>query len=273
MAHSLLSRFQGGLLGSVLRAIAAPSHPDLARWDSVKQLMLLALTQTPDALQQPDDVLVSTLPADLAPQLRSHHVAGLAWAIMPLLCRCHGAHPHLPLAVSQWVGDDAIAIDWLRVWAIAVHHGLQGQWPTQQWHTDLAQQYPVLTPITTSITQGWSRDQMAARLTATPSPDLPMALYCAWSTPEDVSLSLTRAQRYSPLAAALTATLMGLYHGQAIAPYAREHPLWSIIQQLFAQWAGLDPQGPWHDRWEGSAIAPVGCLNTQHRRPFPSYGA
>jgi hypothetical protein len=238
----------------------------------VKQSLLRSLSQTPTASLQSDGVLAALLPADVTPAMRSRCLAGLAWAIMPLLCRCYGAQPGVPAALSHWLGQDAIAVDWLWVWAIAVHQGLQGQWPSRQWYTALAQDYGVLAPVTTGLTQGWSRDQMAARLTTTPSPELPIALYCAWSTPEDVSLSLSRAERHSPLTAALTATLMGLYHGQAIAPRAREHPLWSIIQQLFAQWAGLDPQGQWHEQWDLGAIAPAGCLQAQHRRPFPSDG-
>ncbi|WP_072619546.1 hypothetical protein [Spirulina major] len=273
MAYSLLSRFQGGLLGSVIRTIADSSHGDFGRWDRVKQSILLYLIQTPEASLQSDGALVALLPPEISPGMRSPSVAGLAWAMMPLLCRFHGAQAVVPAAISQWVGDEAIALDWLWVWAIAVHQGLQGQWPSRQWQTSLAQDYAILTPLITGMTQGWSRQQLAVHLATSPSLALPMALYCAWSTPEDVSLSLSRAQHHGPLTAALTATLMGLYHGQAIAPHAKEHPLWSIIQQLFAQWAGLDPQGQWHERWEWGAIAPAGCLHNQHRRPFPSDGA
>lgn len=254
MPYSLLSRFQGGLGGSAVGGSFHPLDPDWRQWDQVQQAVLSRLLQWPIF---PSDV--SFLPLfPLNPSPRSNRwLSGLALGLLPLLLWEHESQPRLPEVVTVFaLSDDDLA--WLSIWAIALHQGLEGQLPDLAQWRELAQHYPILQPLTTAI-----RDSVPI---AQGQP-LPLALYCAGSTPEDPQLSIRRAHNHSPLTVALTASLMGIYHGAHCSSTFPSRQ--AEAKQLFAHWAGQD--GSVNPAMASNqTLAPGGKLFPHRPRPLVS---
>jgi len=261
MPYSLLSRFQGGLGGSGVGGKLHPQDPDWLRWDQVQAAVLSQLLESPifpsDAAFLPLFPLNDRLPAN-------RWLSGLALGLLPLLLWEYESQPRLPNVVTLLsLSDQDLA--WLWIWAIALHQGLGGQLPDSPHPLPTTHSYPFTQAIRNSITitpgQPLPRDQ---------SP-LSFALTCATLTPEDPNLSIHCAQSHSPLAAALTASLMGIYHG-AHLPLGRGQISPTLTRQdqarqLFARWAGQDKAT---DADITLTLAPGGLLSPPRPRPLVS---
>lgn len=258
MPYSLLSRFQGGLGGSAMGGVFQPLDADWLQWDQVQTAVLSRLVQWPAF---PSDVeFLPLFPPKGSPQSASW-LSGLALGLLPLLLWEYEAQPHLPEIVTVLaLRNEDLA--WLSIWAIALHEGLRGQLPDLPQWRQRANADPLLRPLT---------EAMGDREPITPGqppsrhqPALPFALHCVAATPEDPQISIHRAHGHSPLAAALTATLMGIYHGVNMTPTPSHQ---QEARQLFARWAGQD-QSLEPDM--ALALAPGGLLSPHRPRPLVS---
>ena len=246
MPYSLLSRFQGGLGGSAVGGSLHPLDPDWLQWDQVQTAVLSRLLESP--IFPSDAEFLPLFPLNSSPPSASW-LSGLALGLLPLLLWEYEAQPRLPEIVTIFaLSDDDLA--WLSMWAIALHRGLGGQLPDLTQWRQLAHTDPPLQPLTEAI--------------APHQPALPFALHCVASTPEDPQISIHRAQHHSPLAAALTASLMGIYHGVTITltPSRQDG-----ASQLFARWAGQDNAV---EPGQALALAPGGLLSPHRPRPLVS---
>lgn len=251
MPYSLLSRFQGGLGGSGVGGRLRPQDPDWLRWDQVQTAVLARLLQSP-IFPSDAELLPLFLLNDPPPSHR--WLSGLALGLLPLLLWEYESQPRLPSVVTLLtLTDEDLA--WLWIWAIALHQGLGGQLPgLPQWR-QLATHYPIIEPFTRIC------DTVAIAPSQSP---LSVALACAALTPEDPNLSIHCAQSHSPLAAALTASLMGIYHGAYSFPTPSRQ---DEARQLFARWAGQDGAT---DADMTLALAPGGLLSPPRPRPLVS---
>ncbi|MEM8638452.1 MAG: hypothetical protein AAGG51_06550 [Cyanobacteria bacterium P01_G01_bin.54] len=253
---SLLSRFQGSLLGRSWflaqrdNSVANPQQQALDRRNLYRTDLYRRVEQA--VLQSQGDVqgIVHNLAQDIPMVMRASPGASLddlLLALVPLILYGHETPKRLRSqlqALSQawpdpwgWVlqgwaaiisqlllSQGVLSLGQIRTWAEAIGHP----------------------EICEGLNRGQSLTQLRAQVKAQPCPALTIALYCFGTTPDAPTLTLARAQQYSPAAEALALTLSGAYRGWADLPERISRPDdptvltgLTFAQQLWQHWLGV----------------------------------
>ena len=267
MRYSLLSRFQGGLLGSLIGEIANGGEP-ISIWSKIGVQATESLIHSgqvaPGTWQQlskliEDEVNTSSvLQQGSVPPIKTASSSEAALATLSMAIFFHESPSLWQETIKKTnLGQGfAQANNDLLIWGYAVSLILREK---------SAQLIPQLlslisTPYGTLVQQleqvqflldqGSGLEEAVHQLTryAQPSCSIALALYCFSSTPEDFRLCVKRAinSGYHPqITSALTGALAGMYNGLGGIPpgWRRLPPMWKECDRqatrLFSAWSGV----------------------------------
>ncbi|MBP0016302.1 MAG: hypothetical protein J7647_01945 [Cyanobacteria bacterium SBLK] len=292
MEISLLSRFEGGLLGSTMALELPEIDSTFAFWKKIQNGAIATLIETgkletQDWWQQID--------RDDRPSLEcqktgtSSEVAAMA---LPIILFFHDIplqlNAELSRIASLWLHPEE-PIEDILLWGEAIALILQENFNPSQFLPQLISRSPpresLLNALQDAIERGLSLQQTARTIADRPlsQTEIALALYCFSFTPEDFSLCWHRSQQFNPLAAILTGAIAGVYNSSLGFP-----PSWCLSPQrqqilekarwLFSAWSGcyiLDNR----DRLPRTAIGAAGTIQarkgfatiSQRESRFPSY--
>lgn len=271
MRYSLLSRFQGGLLGSVLgegvaKSDQTPAFQTPTSWQKIGFCAAQSLIEVGRLDVGHWIGLIEREDASLLNLKQKGNSSEVAIATLPIVLFFHESptllQEQLYTGADLWLQPNIDRSDVLR-WGYAIALALCEKLdPTQilaqllsafeMPETPLLQQ---LQQVQTFLAQGTSLETVASSLFSKKDQSseacLAFAFYCFLSTPEDFNLSVRRAAKKSPqpqITAALTGVLSGIYNGVtgiAIAwrfAYEQQNPKIAplkIAKRLFAVWSGV----------------------------------
>lgn len=271
MRYSLLSRFQGGLLGSLIgekladrqcRPLSFGSQDEThSNWSEIQHACTDSLIRC-GQLDLADWLeTIQRSRAELLQLEKTASASEAAIAVLPIALYCHDNRENLQAqvrsAAALWLRESE-PLEEIFLWADAIALVLREQLNRDrviEQLLTLVEGNPTtalysLQQLRTHFERGSPLEQILAsgssRPTAAPSP-LALALYCFACTPENFFLCVRRAAQTlpaPPIAAALTGALAGLYNSISGLP-----PRWRAnnslaksskqrAQQLFAAWSG-----------------------------------
>ncbi|MEM9539458.1 MAG: hypothetical protein AAGA60_08095 [Cyanobacteria bacterium P01_E01_bin.42] len=265
MVISLLSQFEGGLLGSAIAVELPEITPNFAPWEKIQDGAIATLLQTghlktQDWLQQIEKRDRTLLECQQTGT--SSEIAAIA---LPIVLFFHEIPSQLNVELSNvaslWLHPEE-PMEEILLWGDALSFVLQKDFNSSQLLSHLISRYPtresLLNVLQNAIARGFSLQQTARMLGDRPLPqkEIALALYCFSFTPEDFSLCWQRSLQLSPtlpLTAILTGAIAGLYNSSLGFP-----PSWRVSPQrqqilikavsLFSAWSGCylreggDPQ-------------------------------
>lgn len=254
MKQSLLSRFQGGLIGSFIAPQKAGLSNEEHSLSTGEHIAIHAI----DTLISQGSWQKEAWLADVTKDGET------ALAILPLALFFHD-HPSLLIKHLQQGMQEQSAIDaqlillWSQALVLALTEKLI---PTQLLSQLLAQSATASTTVRQKLEQAQNYITQRASLTTVVQElacPIILALYCFASTPEDFRLCVARASQtnYQPeITAALTGAIAGIYNGCndipiawrcSCTPLINQLALKKRAQQLFAVWSGVyHPNSPNH---------------------------
>ncbi len=269
MYYSLLSRFQGGLMGSFLGDSLRNRYGGIEKepfsdWQQVGICGLLSLSE------QGKLDLVDWQQRVGKPELeRKGSISEVAIALLPVILFFHDSRNFLTetiLAANQlWLSPDANPQEIL-LWSEIMLFALTGKSSPQTWLTQNSPQRLPQTELEDQISQGKELLNHFApieRVLATITHPLAFAVYCFNCIPEDFRLCLQRANRHrDPEAANLAGAIAGTYNALAGIPldwrFHYSHPEINLAHRLFNTWSGVyQPKG---NNLEKIAIASPGTI-------------
>lgn len=282
MRYSLLSRFQGGWLGSAIGALRGWGEPEfcaeLRLGGAIADCLIRRDPWQPEVCLQSLQCRSDSFAALPAAVQRSK----IALAVLPIIFdNCEDLESMRSrledIAAAEQLS--AATLEDLKVWGEAIALILSENMALSPWLFDLLERYDqrqsplgkMLAKTSQLINAEKGLRQAIGELSDRDNPDpLAIALYCFAGTPSDFRLCVTRAQqveRFARLTAALTGAIAGAHNGFQGIPTAWRLQALSDPQvkriarqaeQLFAAWSGVYPLS--HSLSPRSAIAPAGTL-------------
>jgi hypothetical protein len=274
MCYLLLSRFRGGLIGSLLGETGGSFSQTQAELSSYEQnnfyririwLATIEHLRRYGRLKQQNWEEICSIPASSRMARQNYDLGEIALIILPLIFYFHEntflLSQDLAEAKNFWQQDDC-EWEYLLLWAETIGLILREK-PSPHYSfaellktvsppsSSLLSQLDLLERLLSSIGTGLERVVSQLSRIAKPS-QIPflLALYCFSSTPEDFRLSALRASKinYPLTTAALTGTLAGVYNSYSNIPLSwritgSKQSNMSEIQlateRLFALWCGV----------------------------------
>ena len=288
MYYSLLSRFQGALLGSAIgAALSTPVPQDNQRPNWYKILHYQSSEQI-DRLKQVGFIWGETeKPKEEYSQLKFSSSGEAAYLCLPIILFYHENFSLLQQKIRQigqsWQWSAEVLEDvliWGYIVALILRENLDtkniikqilvgvGERPTPLWQ--------MLKQVELWLIENQSLEQVVEKLShQTKEWSIPLSLYCFNSTPEDFSLSICRAtnyQRQAKITAMLTGSLAGGYNSIVGIPtnwrkISYQNSLYQAIKQqgkiLFDNWSGVYRANLNESIIEREAIAAPGTIQTR----------
>ncbi|MEM8778064.1 MAG: ADP-ribosylglycohydrolase family protein [Cyanobacteria bacterium P01_G01_bin.49] len=254
MNHSLLSRFQGSLFGSLIGPKIIPSEGSFFTWKTLSSTLILKLLENGEISQQdcqeiagniqdlkPGELILGTLPLILF----FHQEPSLFWQqIDPLIY--HGKI--VPSTVEELrCGLEILRLIFSNNFQISeqvnlINHLAKISPPLNQSLNQIQSYLAEGTPLTEVI-------KLFRQKTIEQPTIFPLSLYCFYRTPTDFRLSMTQAaQTSNPTICALTGAFSGAYNSYSGIPrnwhlaLEQDQSLslcYQQISRLWAMWAGV----------------------------------
>ena len=252
MRYSLLSRFQGGSLGSLLGETLASRHQNVSIWSHIAIEITERLIQSGQLTREDLEQLSQKF--QLGKTATSSETA---LATLPIILFFHESpsllSENLRQAAAVWQHPSESLTE-LSVWGTAIALALRERLQASQFVSQLLHSLkPVESPLVQQLEQiqyciahGIGLSQLP-RYCQPRYSALSKALYCFGFTPEDFCLSVKRAAQLdkAPLTAALTGVIAGVYNSLSGIPIGwrvGDRPLVQSslhqTQRLFNAWSG-----------------------------------
>lgn len=282
MKISLLSRFEGGLLGSAIAGEYPQISPLFAPWEIIQDCAIATLVQTGKLATQDWLKQIEKQDICLLEKQKTATSSEVAAMILPLILFFHDLPHHLQgeltRTASLWLHPEESLAEIL-LWGDAIALILKEQVNISQLLPHLATHHPgcadILNPIQDSCDRGLSLKQTLKILgdRRPAAREIALALYCFNFTPEDFPLCLHRAlqlTQQAPLTAILTGAIAGVYNSTVSFPASwclspSRHQTLQQGQLLFSAWSGCYSPN-FGDRISHTAISLAG--NLQPRKGF-----
>ena len=247
MRYSLLSRFQGGSLGSLIGETRATQNQNLSVWSQI------AIETTEKLIQSGQ--LTSADWQQLNQINRTATSSETALATLPVILFFHESPSLLAKQLQQaaevWLHPSASPTE-LSVWGTAIALALRERLQPAQFVSQLLQSLKTVeSPLVQQLEeiQGFIDHGIGlSQICQSRYSPLLKAFYCFGFTPEDFRLSVERAAQSdeAPLTTALTGALAGVYNSLSGIPLrwrlSDRHPAISHSlqqsQRLFDNWSG-----------------------------------
>ncbi len=267
MRQTLLSRWQGALLGSFLGAIfGAHEEAELKSWREIQEEGIKSLTET----------------GEWKPRLKSHNInpAEMLVQCLPLILFFHDQEEELKerlRAIAQLPKKSAETMEAIEIYATVMSWILKEQIRGKNWFEDLKIDEWLQT-LQTQRNKGSSLEETQAELSGA-CQDIGLALYCFGITSEDLRLSVGRVKTIkgtNPWVFPLVGALSGAHNGMVGFPLSwrlllhkqkREEERKLIL--MLGTWSGSykfakinQPlkKGTLTGRVKGTAIASLGVI-------------
>ncbi|MGK7877829.1 MAG: ADP-ribosylglycohydrolase family protein [Xenococcaceae cyanobacterium] len=300
MRYSLLSRFQGGLLGSIIGETLVSNYPGqdekLSNWSKIGISATESLIGS-GKIDRTDWQQICHRQKVFEDFKNTANSTEVALATLPVAIFFHESPSLLREQLQHlreiWQHSAEASEDVLIWWyaiALALREKLHAsQFITQildhleQRSTSLVQQ---LEQVQTFLAQGTPLEQVVPQLSRQGKPSqtaIALAFYCFGYTPEDFRLCVTRAAQggcQPQITAALTGALAGVYNSFCGIPVcwrlaSQEHRLYRDSYQrakrLFAVWSGVCEPGISHLP-ESAAVASPGVIQPRTSLKIISQG-
>ena len=271
MSYSLLSRFQGYILGSIIGDYLASKPNQQAQITTIKPEKLSPETQigmrTLAILAQGQSWEQSQIIKEFLSSLEPKNTSSsqLILATLPIVLLFHDQQEILSKQLKTIQTIDIYSNSWeeFLMWSDTISLTLQGKLTPQQLIPQLLTRKErlsstlvgKLTQIQNLLSEKASLYTVITKLSEGKNHSatvIATALYCFVSTPEDFQLCITRAKQspyQTQITTAITGAIAGAYNGLLgiPLPWRLANQPWSqlnILQptkQLFAQWCGVYP--------------------------------
>lgn len=274
MRYSLLSRFRGGLIGSLLGETGGSFSQTQAELSSDEQnnfyrmriwLATIEHLRRYGRLKQQNWEEICYIPASSRMARQNYDLGEIASIVLPLIFYFHEntvlLRQDLAEAKNFWQQSDR-EWEYLLLWAETIGLILREK-PSP--HYSFAELLKTVSPPSSSLLSqldlleqllslGTGLERVISQLSRVAKPSqipILLALYCFSSTPEDFRLSVLSASKInyrSPTIAALTGTLAGVYNSYSNIPLSwritgskqsKMSEIQLATERLFALWCGV----------------------------------
>jgi ADP-ribosylglycohydrolase len=267
MRHTLLSRWQGSLLGSSLGKVFRLEKGEQACiWQEMQEEGIEALAKTGEWTPEFSDKKVSA--------------SEMILICLPLLLFFHDQPQELEkqlFTLAKQQNYSASSQSAMIAYATAMIWVLREQLSETSFFKDLEgisgeTSYKILQTLQTYLENGETIKQIRRQLLS-PCEEIWLALYCFVTTPEELLLTMRRTEKLTavnPLLFSLVGALSGAHNGVSVIPIPwrcqlrQDKEKWKKkLDPLFATWSGSYEFAKISEPLKQSAIAPINIIQTR----------